>query len=100
MIERKNSLDELAGNFTQYRTRFKEEMATFTGKKYLLIENSTYENIVKGNYRSEYMPKSYLASLHTFNHRYNLEIMFMPCKNMSGLWIYSTFMYWLREKVR
>lgn len=100
IVERKNSADELAGNFTKHRTRFEEEMATFSGKKYLLIENSTYDDIVNGKYRSEYAAKSYLATLHTFNHRYSLEIMFMPQSEMSGLWIYSTFMYWLREKLR
>lgn len=75
-------------------------MATFSGKKYLLIEKNTYGDIVNGNYRSEYAAKSYLATLHAFNHRYSLEVMFMPDKELSGLWIYSTFMYWLREKLR
>ena len=75
-------------------------MATFPGKKFLLIEGNTYDDIVKGNYRSEYAAKSYVATLHTFNHRYDLEIMFMPEKEQSGLWIYSTFMYWLRERLR
>lgn len=99
-IERKASLDELAGNLTQHRTRFEEEMATFNGKKYLLIENSTYNDIINGNYRSDYSPKSYLATLHAFNHRYNLEVVFMPDSSQSALWIYSTFIYWLREKIK
>lgn len=99
-IERKASLDELAGNLTQHRTRFEEEMATFNGKKYLLIENSSYQDVVNGNYRSEYNSKSFLATLHAFNHRYNLEIVFMPDNKLSGLWIYSTFIYWLREKLK
>lgn len=100
IVERKNSVDELAVNFSKHRTRFEEEMATFQGKKYLLIENNTYEDIVLGNYRSEYAAKSYLATLHTFNHRYRLEVMFMPQSELSGMWIYSTFMYWLREILR
>lgn len=100
IVERKNSVDELAGNFTKGRTRFEEEMATFPGKKFLLIEGNTYGDIVNGNYRSEYAAKSYLATLHTFNHRYGLEVFFMPQKDLSGLWIYSTFMYYLREKLR
>ena len=99
-IERKANLDELAGNLTQNRTRFEEEMATFNGKKYLLIENASYDDLVKGKYRSDYNPKSFLATLHAFNHRYNLEIMFMPDCYQSALWIYSTFVYWLREKLK
>jgi len=100
IVERKNSVDELAGNFTKHRTRFEEEMATFPGKKYLLIEGNTYGDVVAGNYRSEYAAKSYLATLHAFNHRYDLQVFFMPDKSLSGLWIYSTFMYWLRERLR
>ena len=100
IVERKNSADELAGNFTKHRTRFEEEMATFPGKKYLLIENCSYEDIVNGNYRSDYNSKSYAASLHTFNHRYNLEIVFMPENELSGLWIYTTLVYWFREQLR
>ena len=99
-IERKASLDELAGNLTEHRTRFEEEMATFKGKKYLLVENATYDKIVNEKYRSQYKANSYLATLHAFNHRYNLEIVLMPDNKHSGLWIYSTFMYWLREKLR
>ena len=99
-IERKANLDELAGNLTQNRTRFEEEMATFPGKKYLLIENASYRDIVNGNYRSDYNPKSFLGTLHTFNHRYDLEIICMPDNNQSGLWIYSIFAYWLREKIK
>ena len=99
-IERKASLDELAGNLTQHRTRFEEEMATLNGKKYLLIENATYTDLVNGNYRSDYNSKSFLATLHAFNHRYNLEIVFMPDNTKSALWIYSTFAYWLREQLK
>lgn len=100
IIERKNSADELAVNFSKHRTRFEEEMSSFPGKKYLLIENATYGDIVKGNYRSEYSAKSYAATLHAFNHRYKLETTYMPDKSLSGLWIYSTFYYWLREFLR
>ena len=78
MIERKASLDELSGNFTQNRTRFEEEMATYPGKKYLLVENADYEDVVKSNYDTKFSSKAYLASLHAFNHRYDLQIMFMP----------------------
>lgn len=100
IIERKNSADELAVNFSKHRTRFEEEMATFPGKKYLMIENCTYGDIINGNYRSEYAAKSYAATLHTFNHRYDLEVVYMPDKQLSGMWIYSTFLYWLREVLR
>ena len=100
VVERKASLDELAGNLTTNRTRFEEEMATCDAKKYLLIENSSYSDLIRGNYKSKYAAKSYAATIHSFNHRYNLEIMFMPNHNESAFWIYNTFIYWLREVLR
>lgn len=100
MIERKASLDELSGNFTQHRARFEEEMATFPGKKYLMIENASYEDVVKGNYDTKFSNKAFLASLHAFNHRYNLQIMFMPNPNISGYYIYGIFTYYLKHLLR
>lgn len=99
IVERKNSASELATNFSTHRARFQEEFATFSGKKYLLIENSNYDDIVNQNYRSQLSPQAFLSSLHTFNHRYNLEVTYMPNNQLSGLWIYSTFIYYLREKL-
>lgn len=97
MIERKNSLEELSGNFTQHRNRFEEEMATFPGIKYLMIENANYEDIVKGNYKTNISKKSFIGSIHTFNHRYNLQIFFMPNPRFSGYFIYGTFSYYLKQ---
>lgn len=100
MIERKANLDELSNNFTTSRSRFQEEMATFDGKKYLLIENANYFDIVNQNYASKFSPKAYLASIHTFNHKYNLEVEFMPKKEYSPIWIYGTFTYYLKNIMR
>lgn len=97
MIERKHGLDEIAINFTTHRSRFEEEMAMFPGKKYLLLENSTYSDIVNNNYCSKLSPKSFLATLHTFNHRYGLEVTYMPNNQHSGAWIYGTFLYYLKN---
>ena len=99
MIERKANLDELSGNLTGGRARFKEEMATFSGKKYLLIENANYSDIYTGNYKSKLNKKSYLASLHIFNHFYGLEVMFMPDPKHSAAYIYGTFFYYLRLRL-
>ena len=100
MIERKASADELALNFTKHRSRFEEELATYKGKKYLMIESTRYSDIVSENYRSQYKGASYLATLHTFSHRYDMDVVFMPENKYSGLWIYMTLTYWLRERLR
>ena len=43
-----------------------------------MIENKDgYKKIVNGDYNTEYNPKAYLASLLTFQHRYNITIQFI-----------------------
>ena len=97
-VERKANLDELAQNFTKNRTRFEEEFSISPAKhKYLLIENAKYEDIIEHNYESDFLPKSYLGSLHTFNHRYNLQIVFMPDKDYSAIYILGIFKYYLKN---
>lgn len=100
MVERKASLEELSSNFSQHRTRFEEEMATYAGLKYLLIENANYQDIVSGKYDTKFSVKAYLASLHTFNHRYGLQMMFMPDPQYSGYFLYGVFTYYLKHKLR
>lgn len=97
-IEKKNSPEELSGNFAQNRTRFEEEFSISKAKrKYLLIENCSYHDIVKGNYDTKYHSKSYLGSLHSFNSKYNLEVVFMPDNSYTPIFIYATFQYYLRN---
>lgn len=100
MVERKASLEEISGNITQSRARFEEELATFGGKKYLMIENANYQDIVQKAYKTDISPKAFLATLHTYNHRYGLELMFMPDLSYSGVYIYGTFTYYLKSLLR
>ena len=100
MVERKASLDEISGNFTQNRSRFEEEMATFSGKKYLIIENSNYSDIVNGNYKTKLSKKAFLASIHSFNNKYDLQVIFMPDASFTAMYIYGTFVYFLKNILR
>jgi len=99
-IERKASLEELSNNFSQQRDRFEKEFCLYKGKMFLLIENANYEDICIGNYKTEYNKKSYLGSLHSFANRYNINIMFMPNNQYSGLYIWATFYYYLRNLIK
>lgn len=67
---------------------------------FLLIENANYEDICTGNYKTEYNKKSYLGSLHSFANRYNINIMFMPNNQYSGLYIWATFHYYLKNLIK
>lgn len=97
VIERKNSLEEISSCFTTTRTAFENEFIRCRAKLHLLIENASYEDIINHNYRTEYKPVSFLASLHSFADRYNFSITFMKDKNLSGQFIYLTFYYFLRN---
>ena len=100
-VERKANLDELATNFSKNRTRFEEEFSISSAeRKYLLIEGANYEDILLHNYTSEFNPKSYLGSLHSFNHRYNLQIVFLPDRDYSPIYILGIFKYYLRNLVK
>lgn len=97
MIERKNSLDEISGNFTRGRERFNDEFGrAWAVKKYLLIEDGSYEKILNHEYKSEYNPSSFFASLLSFDARYNLHICFAS-KKTSAILIYNICKYALRE---
>ena len=102
MIERKRSLDELGANFAHgnNRTRLEEELSTFKGKKYLLLENATYKDICEKNYENKVSVKAFLGTLHQFNHRYNWEVTYMPNNQYSAPWIYGTCYYYLRNLLR
>ena len=98
IFERKASLEELSTNFTTHRARFEEEMATAKALyKYLIIENASYSDVLNGNYKSEYNSKSYLGTLHSFNTRYDLQIVFMPESEHTPVYLYATMQYYLRN---
>lgn len=98
-IEKKNSVDELAASFKD-RTRFENEFIRAQGsgtRIFLLVEDAQgYENIIKGNYRSQYEAKALLASLKAFESRYNFTTAFVD-KKLSGNWIYWTLRSCTRE---
>jgi ERCC4-type nuclease len=99
LIERKGSLDELAGNLTKDRTRFESELLRAKGTNIaLMVENATYADVVMGRYRSEYKPKSFVATLATFSARYGLDVNFVE-KELAGNWIYYRLYYAVREEL-
>ena len=99
LVERKASLDELAGNLTKDRTRFESELIRAKGANIaLMIENATYSDLVMGRYRSEYNAKSFVATLATYSARYGLDVNFVE-KELAGNWIYHRLYYAVREEL-
>ena len=81
VIERKMSLDELAGCLTRGRDRFRREFerANEAGARvYLLTEDGSWEAIAMHRYRSRFHPAAFRASLIAWSIRYNFTPLF--CK--------------------
>lgn len=102
VIEKKNGLDEIAGNFTVSRQRFEDEFmrAKAEGLKvFLLIENASWSDILLHNYRSQLKPQSLIASLLSWQVRFNITVLF--CKpNETGQIIHGILYYAAREALK
>lgn len=96
-IERKASLEELSGNFTNDRLRIESEFIRNKGKCTLLIENAEYSDIIAHNYQTKYEPSSFIGTLHSFSDRYNVPFVFIKDNKCSAQFIYYTFHYHLRN---
>ena len=100
IVERKASLEELSGNFTTGRARIEKEFAGAKAKrKYLLIENATYGDLIDGNYNTDYNKKAFWATLHSFNQKYGIEFFFTSNK-YSAIYILGIFQYYLKNLVK
>lgn len=101
-IERKANIDEIAWNFTVDRQRLEDEFlrAKANGTKvFLLIENCSWGDIFLHNYRSKLLPKSLIATLLSWQIRYNLTIIF--CKpDETGKIIYCLLYYAAMEALK
>ena len=101
-IERKASIDEIAGNFTASRQRFEDEFMRAKAsdlKVFLLIENCTWQDILSHNYVSQLKPQSLMASLLAWQVRFNVTLIFCQ-PEQTGQIIHGILHYWLREVLK
>jgi ERCC4-type nuclease len=96
VIERKANAEEISGNLTNDRERFKREFDRGNSKIRLLIEDTTYSNICDGKYGTDMESNSFVGSLHSIQEEYNAPFFFSD-KEHSGQYIYNTFKYYLRN---
>lgn len=98
VIERKNSIDELAGNFGKDRSRIKSEFSHLKMldiKSYIFVEDNLFDkHIREGTYRSKFSPQSLYSSLKAFENKYNTMIRPIS-KQYIGSEIYNSFKYYL-----
>ena len=77
LVERKNSIEELAGNLGRNRDRFENELEKMKGaEKHLVIESGSWNSINAGNYNSLVTSKAMKGSLLAFMSRYDLHVHF------------------------
>lgn len=102
VVERKASLDELCGNVTVDRQRLADEFTRAKAdglKVFLLIENASWSDIFLHNYRSKLEPKSLIATLLSWQIRFNITVVF--CKpGESGQIIHGILYYAAREALK
>lgn len=107
-VERKNSVDELAGNLaektdTHDDIRLIRELQRAKNKGikiYLIIEDKNgMENIKKGNYRSLYTPKAFLGRLSSIQDLYLYDTIFTSNKD-TAFEIYRKLYYSVRNYLK
>lgn len=94
VVERKMDLAELSNCFTQSRDRFKREFERAIDNKcriYLICENSNWENLLNGKYRTKFNPAAFTASTIAWMVRYNMNLIF--CKEETSGKIIKEILY-------
>lgn len=78
-IEKKNSLEEVAGNLTNGRQAFENEFIRSQKCKrfVLLIENGSWDKIRKKQYEHDFGNKAFYNSLLSWSEKYNFRIDFV-----------------------
>lgn len=90
LIEKKNSLSEISGNFGTNRDRFAREFERVKDRKMnLLIENATWTKIFNGTYTGSIHPNSLTASLIGWSIKYDFKPWF--CKPAES----GRLIYWI-----
>lgn len=101
-VERKSGLDEISTNLTKGQKRFCNEMERCknnNGKMVIVIEDATYDDIAKENYRSNLTAKQFYGLLHGIESKYDILFIFIP-KSISPLFIYNYLKYNAREYLK
>jgi len=98
VVEKKSGWDELSQNLTKNRSRFEEELAMFNGKMAILVLEP-HDTLFMGTYTSKYDRKSFIASVMTFRHRYNVTFESVTSEAFP-VWVYGYLYYYLRSVLK
>lgn len=97
VIERKNSLDEIIGNFTKGRDRFRKEFERAKGCKVILMVEDSLERLESAEYRSRMTPDDLKKFIKTWCTHFQLNLNFVS-KDISCDFILNCFREYLKNK--
>lgn len=97
LVERKNSIDELASSIKA--ERFEHELIRAQGNKLVLVVEDTFENLILGKYRSEYNSNALVARLKSFEARYGFTTVFIN-KVSTAEYVYKHLYYHARTYLK
>lgn len=97
VVERKNSIDELASSIKE--ERFENELIRSQGMNFIVLVEDHYLNLVNGNYRSQYNKDALIARIKSFEARYGFTTVFIP-KDVSGHYIQRHLLYMARNELK
>ncbi len=99
-VERKGSLDELCLCLGRERERFERELARARGlDAFTVVIEGTWEDLVKGRYRSKMRPASACASIMAFMAR-GTSFMFCGSRNAAEWVTYSFLRFYAQDRIR
>jgi ERCC4-type nuclease len=99
VIERKNSINEIIGNFTKGKDRFRREFERAGKCKVILMIEASPDQIDAHDYRSKMSPTKVHSFIKTWCNRFQLELHYVD-KAQSCEFILNQFRAFLREQKR
>lgn len=99
VIERKGSLNEIIGNFTKDKDRFRREFERAGKCKVILMVEASPDQIDARDYRSKMSPAKVKSFLNTWCRKFQIELHFVD-KAQSCEFILNQFRVFLREQKR
>ncbi|MBP3907861.1 MAG: ERCC4 domain-containing protein [Turicibacter sp.] len=104
MIERKANLDELCVNFSSKdRNRFLNEFAKAKASGFtihVVVESNDYNDLVTGNYRSQFNPNTLEANIWSVQAKYDVKFSYVKDINMAPRFIVNCLMSQLRAELK
>lgn len=102
VVERKNSITELCGNFAKGKTRFQKEFERAYADKckvFLMVEDGSWEKIDNWEYRSRFPPGELKSRIKTWCNKFQLDLKFVE-KDQACDFILQSFREFCKHQIK